>query len=425
MKILLSDVFAPGSMPEHTYINRSVEGGGTTYEEKLEKALVKKGNLISITGGTKTGKSVLCNRVLGTGRCVVINGAEVKSPEDFWQYVAEQLEIPEEFQVSDSLQEIEGTKFGTSAKASLFNFFSAGVSTGQEKSQSSGQNTVKKIKRSNALIMNVLIKRGIALVIDDFHYIEKETQLYMARVLKAQIFHGLRAVLLSLPHRADEAIRLNPDLIGRVSFIEMAPWSKDELKQIGRKGFALLNMEITDEALEMLASESALSPQLMQENCFNLAYAMNIEDRVITIEDVRKAFQDTVTEYKHYQDVVVKIMEGPSRGRNRRKAYKLRNGKTGDIYDVFLLGISDDPPLLKFSLEEIHRRIKNVIAEDETVPVSLNISKTAKNIEKIVNESMPNADTLDWKNGEFYILDPFLLFYLRWDKGWKNIFLQV
>ena len=267
--------------------------------------------------------------------------------------------------------------------------------------------------------MNVLIKSGITLVIDDFHYIDKETQLYLARVLKAQIFHGLRAVLLSLTHRADEAIRLNPDLIGRVSFIELAPWSKSDLEQIGRKGFDLLGMEISDDALDMLASESALSPQLMQENCFNLAFAMITEDHAITIEDVRAAFRDTVTEYKHYQDVVARILEGPGKGRSRRRVYKTKDGREGDIYDIFLLGISDDPPLLKFSLEEIQRRIKKIIAEDETMPAPLNLSKTAKNVEKIVKEAMPNADTLDWKEGELYILDPFLLFYLRWDMEWK------
>lgn len=423
MKILLSDVFAPGSMPEHTYINRSVEGGGTTYEAKLEKALMKKGNLISITGGTKIGKSVLCNRVLGEGRCVVINGAEVESPEDFWQYVAEQLEIPEELQVSESLQESEGTKLSTSAKASIFNLLSTGVAAGQDKSQTSGQNTLKKIKRSHALIMEVLIKSGITLVIDDFHYIEKETQLYLARILKAKIFYGLRAVLLSLPHRADEAIRLNHDLIGRVSFIELAPWSKSELEQIGRKGFDLLDIKISDEALDMLASESALSPQLMQENCFNLALAMITEDRAAATEDVKAAFVETVSEYKHYHEVVARVMEGPNRGRNRRRAYKLRNGKTGDIYEIFLLGISDDPPMLKFSLEELQRRIRKVIAEEESVPAALNLSRTEKNIEKIVNEAIPNADTLDWKNGELYILDPFLLFYLRWDREWKRKFM--
>jgi hypothetical protein len=43
-------------------------------------------------------------------------------------------------------------------------------------------------------------------------------------------------------------------------------------------------------------------------------------------------------------------------------------------------------------------------------------------VEKIVKEAMPNADTLDWKEGELYILDPFLLFYLRWDMEWKKEF---
>ncbi|WP_185753717.1 hypothetical protein [Selenomonas sp. AB3002] len=420
MKIQLADVFAPGSMPDHTYINRSSEENGVTYEARLEKALMKKGNLISITGGTKTGKRVLCIKVVGAGQCVVINGSEVNKPEDFWQYIAEALEIPEEIQVSLSQQESEGTKFAASAKAALFNLLSTSIATGQDSTQTSGQNTLKKLRRSNALIMNALIKSGITLVIDDFHYIDKETQLYLARVLKAQIFHGLRAVLLSLPHRADEAIRLNPDLIGRVSFIELAPWSKSDLEQIGRKGFALLGMEIGDEALDMLASESALSPQLMQENCFNLAFAMRGQERAITLEDVRAAFHDTVTEYKHYQDVVAQILEGPSKGRSRRRLYKNKDGREGDIYDIFLLGISDDPPMLKFSLEEIQRRIKKVIAENEAMPAPLNLSKTAKNVEKIVKEAMPNADTLDWKEGELYILDPFLLFYLRWSREWKS-----
>ena len=140
----------------------------------------------------------------------------------------------------------------------------------------------------------------------------------------------------------------------------------------------------------------------------------------ITLEDVRAAFHDTVTEYKHYQDVVAQILEGPSKGRSRRKVYKTKDGGEGDIYDIFLLGISDDPPMLKFSLEEIQRRIKKIIAEDESMPAPLNLSKTAKNVEKIVKEAMPNADTLDWKDGELYILDPFLLFYLRWSRAWKS-----
>lgn len=79
--------------------------------------------------------------------------------------------------------------------------------------------------------MRSLIQEGKVLVIDDFHYIEPEVQKYIARTLKTELFHGLKAVILTLPHRSDDAIRLNPDLIGRTTVIDIAPWSLDELKK--------------------------------------------------------------------------------------------------------------------------------------------------------------------------------------------------
>ena len=46
-------------------------------------------------------------------------------------------------------------------------------------------------------------------------------QLYIVRILKTALFNGLKAILLSLPHRVDDAIRHNPDLIGKTTFIEI------------------------------------------------------------------------------------------------------------------------------------------------------------------------------------------------------------
>lgn len=43
--------------------------------------------------------------------------------------------------------------------------------------------------------------------------------MYIARILKTELFfNGLRVIIISLPHRADDAIRHNPDLIGRTHF---------------------------------------------------------------------------------------------------------------------------------------------------------------------------------------------------------------
>ena len=57
-KYQVADVFRPNTMPLYTYINRQ-EKRGTTYETKLKRALQKVGSLIAISGGSKTGKTVL------------------------------------------------------------------------------------------------------------------------------------------------------------------------------------------------------------------------------------------------------------------------------------------------------------------------------------------------------------------------------
>ncbi len=417
MDISLSDVFSPGVMPDLTYINRTPQGEKMTYEAKLKKALLKNGNLISITGGTKTGKTVLCNRVVGRESFIKISGSQIDSKEKFWQLIAEKLEIPAEISVSYATQSQDNQKTALSAKAALLNLLSSGINTENGSSQTASENMTRKILRSNTLIMDLLIKSRIVLIIDDFHYIDKETQLYLARTLKAEIFNGLRAILLSLPHRADEAIRLNPDLIGRMSFIELAPWSKDELKEIARKGFSLLNMHVTEETLDYIASESALSPQLMQENCFNIAFLVHENaQHEVTIADAQTAFKDTVAEYRHYSDTAQSILAGPTKGRSRRKTYHTKDGQCCDIYALILRSISADPPVLKITLDEIRQRMEKIVSLGETLPTALSLSKMLKHVEEIIHQTIPDSDTLDWKNSTLYILDPFLLFYLRWNK---------
>ena len=44
-------------------------------------------------------------------------------------------------------------------------------------------------------------------------------------------------VVVSLPHRAEDAIRQNADLSGRLSLINIEAWEKEDLKEIVLKGF--------------------------------------------------------------------------------------------------------------------------------------------------------------------------------------------
>lgn len=153
-------------------------------------------------------------------------------------------------------------------------------------------------------IIKYLIDNSKVLVLDDFHYIAADMQMYIARNLKTELFNGLKAVIVSLPHRSDEAIICNPDLIGRTTSIEILPWSAEELRAIAVKGFALLGMSISEGAEQLLARESITSPQLMQKNCFQLAFAALQKNAPITLELVRFAFQQTARNYAHYERFV-------------------------------------------------------------------------------------------------------------------------
>lgn len=408
----VEDVFSPRSFPENTYIHR-ITAGNKTIDEKLEKALMMKGNLIFVSGASKSGKTVLCHKVIPDEKFIDLSGNQISSKEDFWNHIAEQLSLSDIVTTTTGMQNSEARVVEGSANFNA-GIMGTGIRAGigadtSENVVSTNQITASRA-RTETQVIRYIIDNDKVLVIDDFHYIPKEIQLYIARTLKTELFHGLKAVILSLPHRSDEAIILNPDLIGRTTSIEIPLWTTNELKEIAVKGFTLLNVPVSDECISLLAQESISSPQLMQDNCFNLAYGSMGSS--ITTATVKAAFSETASNYAHYDKLVSTILHGPSQGQGRRKLYQTAD-KDVDIYELMLLALKADPPVSKLSLEEIKNRISELLVNHERITSSI-ISGTINKLISLIKKDMPDLDALEYKNKELYILDPFLLFYLRW-----------
>lgn len=157
-------------------------------------------------------------------------------------------------------------KTGQAQFAVNFGIANMGVNINKTNGAAFNQQLAMTNNRTERQIIQYLIDNDKVLVIDDFHYVAREMQMYIARTLKTELFNGLKAVIISLPPRSDEAIICNPDLIGRTTSIEILPWTADELKAIAVKGFKLLGMPIGEAEENLLAQESITSPQLMQEN---------------------------------------------------------------------------------------------------------------------------------------------------------------
>ena len=266
------EVFQPKAFPKLTYIDRSMDED-STYEEELENALEDTGTLVVITGASKSGKTVLCHKVVERERYISLSGSQIQSQSDFWEQIAEQLDMPAELQITESTQNNISVKASGKGKVNMV--VAGGEASGEiGGAYTTGDSIQRKLPRSNAAVMKFIIEQDKVIVIDDFHYIEQSIQKYIARTIKAELFNGLKAIILTLPHRSDDAIRLNPDLIGRTAFIDISAWTISELKEIAQKGFTLLKISANDEQINTLAQESIASPQLMQENCLKLANIM-------------------------------------------------------------------------------------------------------------------------------------------------------
>ena len=410
MNYQIEDVFSPRSFPQNTYISRKLDDEETV-DDRLRRALAMKGNLIFVSGASKSGKTVLCHKAIAAESYIALSGNQISTKADFWNHIAEQLPLSDAVVTTTGGQDT-AAKTGQAQFAVNFGVDNMGVSINKTNGSAFNQQLAMTNNRTERQIIQYLIDNDKVLVIDDFHYVAREMQMYIARTLKTELFNGLKAVIISLPHRSDEAIICNPDLIGRTTSIEILPWTAAELKAIAVKGFKLLDMPIGEAEENLLAQESITSPQLMQENCFQLAFAAMQKKQPISLELVHFAFKQTARNYAHYERLVKAIVQGPVQGIGRRKLYALAQGSV-DIYHLLLLAFKADPPVTELSMVTLKERIKGLLLSKELLSSTI-ISATINKIIKIVEVTMPDLDALEYKAQCLYILDPFLLFYLRW-----------
>ena len=192
-------VFVAGGQPSITYIEREQ----LHIERKLARALAQPNHIVSCAGPTKTGKTVLCTRTLEDRQYVWIDGGQIKTTDDLWNRVAYVLNYPLEIKETDK-DELKG-EGGTS-----LGFVKANAS---KLSATETSRTYRIDSMSTAL--RHLTGKNIVLVVDDFHYLDDEVRLTFLRNIKGAVFNGLKPLLLSVTHRAFDAIKAESELTGR------------------------------------------------------------------------------------------------------------------------------------------------------------------------------------------------------------------
>lgn len=411
-----TEVFTPATLPRHTYNDREK----LRLEWKLLEAVETPGYITSVCGPSKSGKTVLCETVVGAAKILLVTGGGVASEEHMWEKIRLKLGLPNEH----ALETKSGTKLGATTEIQLglpgVPASPAGkLGLSAERTNESGRtNTFAGL--SGVPLLEHVREQGRTLVIDDFHYIDRPTAKRLAEHLKEGARLGVKIIVISISHRSDEAIRANPDLRGRVANVDIPFWGLDELSVIADKGFPLLNLAPPAALLDRLGSESLTSPQLMQALCLQycrqvgqeetapalLSLDLDDEQQHVLLRDVAR-----ISNSKTAYDI---IMTGPKPHGVQRLTYQLKDGSSGDIYKIILKAISQNPPLASPPYAEIKSRCQLLVEGD--VLQGASITQALQQTGKRIIEKLGEDRVLEWDEEKelLSIPDPYFLYYLRW-----------
>lgn len=422
------EVFNPNGFPNFTYVERLLlDEAGNEYapQSQLNDDIQIPGRIISLAGPSKSGKTVLIEKVVGAKNLIKISGAEINE-RDLWDLVLDAIGAPEHEKgqkTNKSSQTTEGInafEFGVPNIAKNTSTIRAGNTT-----ETSNQIEYLNRRNSYSEIAKTVLSSKV-LLIDDFHYITQEKQKVIAKQIKhiSEDYKG-KICVAQVIHKGESIIRSNPDLSGRVSNIDFKYWQIKDLIEIAH-GFELLGIQINDAAIKAFADESAGSPQLMQLICLNACNFIGVTEKLDTPKkfnlDLDQINKIISTAIRHVQRKVIYtiLSKGPDERGNPRSIFKAYDGNSSDIYQGILLSIALDPPKLAISRDELLKRIYKIIGNN-SLPAST-ITRSVKqhliSLQTKHNDSQPEEariDYFDWDDESgLHIEDPYFLFYCRW-----------
>lgn len=430
----LSQVFVPGKLPDLTYNPRD--------EFQLEQALndyvEEAGSILTLSGPTKTGKTVLLRRVLGE-TSIWIEGQGIAEVDDFWSRVGDELTVYPSIETSTSTSATDSVS--GQVEGGLPGMIKANAG-GQHSSQEGTTSRLSVMRPMGVAVRQALEQSGRSLVLDDFHFIDRPTQRQLVRALKPIVLKGVPVIFVSISHRVQDVVTAEPDMTGRLNTLTVTFWSEDELLVIARKGFEALNVSDPGDVIATtLAKTSFGSPHLMQQFCRELCKFNGVRER--QSQKVQLASpEDWIEFFSSQTDGASKnwfqrLLRGPQERGSARTQWPLKGEQRAlDGYGLTLLAIAHTGPSLTISKDEIKAAVDELVdgqgpAAHQTTRVLQHMTKIAA---KRLSEPAPTADELDTSSqldldpdvqpvleyeedgpsSRLHIADPFFAFYLRW-----------
>lgn len=434
----ISDVFTPGGTPEVTYVSRE----HLNLEANIRSALARPNRFTVVSGPTKAGKSVLCEKVLANQPCIVIDGGQIGTAEEFWQHVSWKLNLPNLATKSRSR---------TFTLSALFEFVFGTPATGQAKAQVSGSHadqTTHAATYTNVMplaAINEMRRSGKVLIIEDFHYLPQEVQLRVVRTLKSAVKNGIKVLILSVPHRTFDAVEVETEVEGRIDYVRIPEWHLDDLLLIPDEGFKALGYSVPRQIQRRICEDGFGNPNLVQEACYHLATAIAGSEGIDPPSAaVLTAVYDRLVENNGLERFerlfhaapagkaipTVSLTPRPDEEDSATSKSAISPVSLGpksesreNLNVLILAAVARLGPRPITTMEDIRASLEMIIGQPP--PPESEIDEALTEMAKLAGDR--GRPPLDWipARRTLALTDPFLLFYLRWVmRDRREVYLQ-
>lgn len=253
------------------------------------------------------------------------------------------------------------------------------------------------------------------IVIDDFHYVADDAKGPLARAIKTAI-PFCKVMLIAVPHEAFDVVRNESDMGGRVAQLRIETWSIDELTFIAERGFDALAIDDQVGVGKTLAENSFGAPFLMQDLCYQYAVVQlgvlrSSDKPVPAVEPVSWNGFFTGIADRTPPVIFEHLLKGPKTRGQTRVERVFRTGEKTDIYGALLYAIA-----IVGKATVSYKELAKILERDLVEPIQgQQITASLGHMATVAKDNRGNGDAaVAYKNDDLHVLDPFLLFYLRY-----------
>lgn len=234
---------------------------------------------------------------------------------------------------------------------------------------------------------------------------------------KSSIFDGLDLIIIAVPHRAFDPLSVQTEMQGRFIHITVKPWDADELRQIIDLGLPALNVIFSEALKDRICDEARGNPLLVQDICYRICDAAGVKGTQKSKVEVLVNDFDRLCRHAAEHSgfpIFERLARGPQ-SRKDRKPRPLKGGGHVDTYQAILLAVSELSAKSITTYDEI-RSVLREILEEGGLPQKNEITSACGHMSSIARNDMENVEPIEWHNDSLVISDPFLLFFMKWQK---------